>query len=166
MNALLPLIFLYTGQVPVSTSTMILALAFLPYIFLNLYTLQATSNFSYSFRAISFSLSSFYLQLRALVAIALGEKTKFAVTSKQQIKGNFLYLVIPHLTYIAAYFIGLGIAITREGINASVINNSAWAFLTIATFIPFILAAAPETKFSRSLNRELKARPLRIKVEQ
>ena len=143
MNALLPIIFLYSGQVPVKTSTMLLALSFLPYIFINLLVLQLSSNFSYSFRAISFSLSSFYLQLRAVFAVITGQKTVFAVTSKQQLQGNFLYLATPHFVYIGVFLLGVGIAIHREGISTSVINNSAWALLTVAIFMPFIVSAAP-----------------------
>lgn len=163
MNAMLPIIFLFSGQVPVKTSTMLLALSFLPYIFLNLLVLQLSSNFSYSFRAISFSLSSFYLQLRAVVAVLTNQKTVFAVTSKQQIQGNFLYLAAPHFVYIAAFLAGLAVAIHREGVDTSVINNSAWALLTIAIFVPFIMSAAPQGKLS--LTRRSK-KSFKIIVEQ
>jgi cellulose synthase (UDP-forming) len=153
MNALLPIVFLYSGLVPVQTSTMLLALSFIPYIFINLLVLQWSSNFSYTFRAISFSLSSFFIQLRAIYAVLTNQKTSFVVTSKQQIEGNFLYLAIPHFIYIALYLGGLAVAIMREGVSTSVINNSAWALLTIAIFVPFIVSAAPKTgllSFKRS----------------
>ena len=69
IDALIPLAFLYFGLTAITTSSMLLALIFLPYIFLSLYILQQTSNFTYTFRAISFSISSFWLQLRALIAV-------------------------------------------------------------------------------------------------
>ncbi len=144
IDALLPLIFLFTGITAVVTSTMTLALVFIPYMFLNLYALQRTSNFSYTFSAISFSISSFWLQLAAVTAVLTNQKTSFAVTSKQQIKGNFLYLVIPHLTYIGLAVIGVGVGFLREGLSASLLANLAWVMVNVLVFIPFILAASPE----------------------
>ena len=94
IDAILPLIFLYTGVAAVQTSSMLLAMIFIPYIFLNLAILQMTSNYSYTFNAISYSISSFWLQLRAIVAVLLNQKTSFVVTSKTAIEGNFTKLVI------------------------------------------------------------------------
>lgn len=143
MNALLPLAFFYTGAVVFPISTMAIAAVFLPYIFLNLYILQTSSNFSYTFRALSFSMSSFWIQLSALWAVLTGQKTSFAVTSKQQLSGNFLKLATPHLVYTALVVIGVAIAIAREGVTASVMTNTAWALLNVGVFVPFILAASP-----------------------
>lgn len=143
IDALLPLIFLFTGITAVVTSTMTLAMVFIPYMFLNLYTLQRTSNFSYTFEAISFSLSSFFLQIRAVLAVLANQKTSFAVTSKQQIQGNFLYLAVPHITYIALALIGTVVGLLREGVSASLLANLAWALVNVIVFIPFIKAASP-----------------------
>jgi cellulose synthase (UDP-forming) len=136
IDAMLPVIFLYTGMTAVNTSTMALALVFIPYIFLNLFTLQRSSHFSYTFEAISFSLSSFYLQ-----------KTSFAVTSKSQLEGNFAYLVTPHLLYLAACIIGVGVGLMREGLSASLLANVAWAVVNITIFVPFILASMPVSSY-------------------
>lgn len=144
MNALLPLFFLYFGLMPLTSSTMALAAIFIPYIILNLYVLQLSGNFSYSFRALSFSISSFPLHIKGVWAVLTNQKTAFAVTSKQQIEGNFLYLVIPHLLYIVVVIGGIAVAIAREGISASVVTNMSWAILYVAVFMPFILAAAPK----------------------
>ena len=65
MNAVLPLIYFYFAQEPLSINTMTLAFIFIPYIIIVLYTLQLTSNFSYTFRALSFSLSSFPIHIKA-----------------------------------------------------------------------------------------------------
>ena len=97
-----------------------------------------------SFSAIGFSISSFVLQIRGVLAVLTNQKTSFAVTSKSQLQGNFLYLVTPHLLYIAAACIGLGVALHREGISPSMLANLAWVIVNIAAFIPFILAASPE----------------------
>jgi cellulose synthase (UDP-forming) len=141
LDALLPVLFLFTGLVPVVTSTMTLAFVFLPYIFIALYTLQITSNFSYTYEAISFSLSSFYIQIKAVIAVLMNQKTSFSVTSKKQIKGNFLYLTIPQMAYIALFIAGIIVGILREGVSASLLANGAWGVVNVAVFLPFILAS-------------------------
>lgn len=143
INLLIPLTFLFTGAIAITTSTMALAVAFLPYILLNLYVLQKSSNYSYTFAAISFSLSSFFLQIRAVIGVLLQQKTAFAVTPKQQQKGNFLYLAIPHLIYIALAVAGTTIALLREGFSASLTANLSWVVINICIFAPFIRAALP-----------------------
>lgn len=145
-DALLPIIFLYTGLTAIETNTMALAMIFIPYIFITLYTLQKSSNFMMSFNAISFSISSFVLQIRGVFAVLLRQKTSFAVTSKQQLEGDFLYLVIPQLLYIAVAIVGLAVGLLREGLSASLLANVSWVIVNTAAFIPFILAAAPERK--------------------
>lgn len=149
IDALLPLIFLYTGITAIVTSTMALAIIFIPYMFLNLYTLQRTSSFSYAFEAIAFSLSSFWIQISAFIAVLTNQKTSFAVTSKKQIQGNFLYLVIPQLIYIGLAFVGFGVGALREGLSSSLLANGAWVMVNIAVFIPFIIAAAPQRRSKR-----------------
>ncbi|MBL8159418.1 glycosyltransferase [Candidatus Saccharibacteria bacterium] len=144
IDALLPIIFLFTGLTAITTSTMTLALVFMPYIFVSLYLLQSTSNYAYTFQAISFSISSFFLQIRALIAVLLNQKTSFVVTSKQAIQGNFLYLVVPQIAYIVLTIAGSIVAFNREGMSASLLANLAWALVTVACFIPFIMAAAPK----------------------
>jgi cellulose synthase (UDP-forming) len=141
LDALLPVLFLFTGLVPVMTSTMTLAFVFLPYIFIALYTLQLTSNFSYTYEAIAFSLSSFYIQIRAVIAVLTNQKTSFAVTSKKQIKGNFLYLTTPQILYVLLFIGGLSVGILREGVSASLLANGAWGLVNMAVFVPFILSS-------------------------
>ena len=144
INAAMPLIFFFTGLVPFQISTMNLAAAFIPYIFLNLYILQVSSNFTYTFRALSFSVSSFWLQIRAVTAVLIKEKTVFAVTSKTAIQGNFLIYATPHLIYFGLTLIGLGYATWREGISAALVTNLAWALLNCVIFSQFVAAAAPQ----------------------
>jgi cellulose synthase (UDP-forming) len=156
-DAILPLIFLYAGIVAVNTATMTLAIVFIPYIFLTLYCLQVSSNFSVTFRAIAFSLSSFFIQLRGVIAVLTNQKTSFSVTSKQKVEGNFLYLVTPHLIYIGLAVIGVIVALHRSGITASLLANFAWVFINVAVFLPFIYAASP--KFRRPFSRR-RTRPL------
>ncbi len=141
IDALLPLAYLYTGRAPLNTSTLALALIFLPYIFFNMYALRLSNNLNYTFRALAFSVSSFSIFVTALWGVLGGKKAKFAVTSKTKIDGSFYYLAWPHLCYIALAIGGFFAAAQREGLNASVITNISWAVLNISFFVPFIEAA-------------------------
>jgi cellulose synthase (UDP-forming) len=144
IDALLPIIFLFTGVAAVQTSSMLLAMIFIPYIFLNLAILQMTSNYSYTFNAISYSISSFYLQIRAIIGVLLNQKTSFVVTSKTAIEGNFIKLVIPHLTYITLALAGVIVALMRGGLNPAFIANFSWAMVNIIAFLPFIISSLPK----------------------
>ncbi len=166
IDLLIPLIFLYTGITAINTATMALALVFLPYIFLNLFVLQKSSNFTYTYNAISFSLSSFFLQMRAVAGVLLNQKTSFSVTPKDAQQGNFAYLVIPHFIYIAVAIIGLIIGLFREGFSASLIANLSWVLVNLIIFIPFIRAALPDNFLkSKPLNSKEYTRPKPIKVQ-
>jgi cellulose synthase (UDP-forming) len=145
MNIALPLLFLYTGLTAITTATMALAMIFLPYIAVNLYVMQKSSGYTYTFNAISFSVSAFYLQLKAVLAVLLNQKTAFAVTEKGEREGNFIKLATPHLIYIALSIIGLGIGLVREGFSASLMANASWIIVNVSLFIPFILASLPQS---------------------
>jgi cellulose synthase (UDP-forming) len=144
IDALLPIMFLYTGMVPIHISGMLLASVFLPYFIWTLYAIQRASNFTFSFSSIGFSMGSFAIHLRALLSAATFRKSAFGITEKHGVKGNFLPLARSHMLYIAAVVIGIPIALLREGASASLINNGAWALLNSIVFIPFIRAALPQ----------------------
>lgn len=146
LNAAMPLMYFYFQLEPLSISTMTLALVFLPYIFIVLYTIQLTSNFSYTFRGLSFSLSSFPIHLKAIGQIVIGKKSGFVVTSKRKLSGNYGRLVLPHLIYIGLVIVGIVIGIAREGLTPSIITNIAWTMIYVAIFMPFINAAFEKEK--------------------
>jgi len=141
VNAALPLLYFFFAVKPLTINTMTLALIFLPYIFIILYTLQLTSNFTYTFRALSFSLGSFTIYLKALWHTIIRRKNSFAVTSKKRVAGNHGHLVAPHIMYIFLVVAGIAWGVLREGWSASMMSNIAWTFIYIAAFVPFILAA-------------------------
>ncbi|HVU06764.1 MAG TPA: glycosyltransferase [Candidatus Paceibacterota bacterium] len=153
MNVLLPVLFLYFGIFPIKTDTMLLAAVFIPYMFITVGVLSSTSNGHFSFRALSFSFSSFTIHVQALWSAMTGRKSSFSITSKKGIEGNFLYLVIPHIAYLFLVAGGVPFALAREGLSASVVNNSTWALFNVGMFVPYILAAAPEGFVKRYLNR-------------
>lgn len=140
-NALLPLLYFYFGLKPLVVNTMTLALVFLPYIFIIIYTLQLSSNFTYTFRALSFSLGSFTIYSKALLHSIIRKKNSFAVTSKKRLGGTYGKLVMPHLVYIALVAVGAAYGVWREGWSPSILSNLAWAFVYVAAFLPFITAA-------------------------
>lgn len=146
INMLLPLVYFFVALKPLTINTMTLALIFLPYIFVILYTVQYTSNFTYTFRALSFSLGSFSIYIKALWHTIIRRKNGFAVTSKTRVGGNHGRLVTPHLIYIAVVAIGIAWGVMREGWSPSMLSNIAWAFIYVAAFTPFISAAFEREK--------------------
>lgn len=145
MNAGIPLIYFFAGQVPLVVSTMLLATIFLPYIFLTLFMIQRSSNYTFTFRALTFSMGGFSIHIKAIWAALTRQKTAFHVTPKRQQEGNFVHLVVPHIVYIVVLVIGMAFAFIREGASASFIANSAWGLLNVGVFIPFIYAALPQS---------------------
>ncbi len=146
IDALLPIAYFYTGQVPVLVSGMLLAGVFLPYFFVVLYLIQRVSNYTFTFASLSFSMGSFAIQLKALYAAITFKRSSFDITSKFKAQGNFLPLAKWHLFYIALVVVGIPIALSREGLSASLVNNTAWALFNIAIFAPFIYATLPESE--------------------
>jgi cellulose synthase (UDP-forming) len=152
IDLIMPIIFLFFGIRPVAASSTSFALFFVPFIFLNLYTLRLASANQITFRALSFTQSSWTLQLLALRSILLKQNMKFEVTSKRALTGNYLNLAYPHIAYISLGLMGSITAILREGLNSSVITNIAWFGVNVALFLPFIFAAYnPESSLLRQL---------------
>lgn len=149
LNAVLPLIYLFFGIAPLTISTMALAAIFLPYIFLTAYVLLISTNFTFSFRALAFSMASFPIHLKSMASILLNIKAKFEITSKKKISGNFLKLAASHIAYIALLLAGVAVAFFREGINAAVLTNISWGLFNMTVFMPFIFAASPENLTTR-----------------
>lgn len=141
IDILMPIIFLFTSIEPVSASTASLAIFFIPFMFFNLLTLYLISDRSFTFRAISFTQSSFFLQLQALFSILTKQKMGFSVTSKKALQGNFINLAYPHIIYILIGILGIGVAVLREGMNPAVMTNVAWFLFNVILFIPYIFAS-------------------------
>jgi cellulose synthase (UDP-forming) len=144
IDALLPILYFFTGLLPVQVSGMFLTSIFLPYFFCTLYTIVRASNFTFTFPSLCFSMDSFTIHLRAFYSAITFSKSSFSITEKMQQSGNFLPLVATHIGYIALTAIGIEIAFLREGLSASLVNNGAWALLNVAIFTPFISAALPK----------------------
>jgi cellulose synthase (UDP-forming) len=141
IDIIMPLMYLFTGLQPVAVSTASFAIYFLPFMFLNLYTLNLASGSDISFNTFSFSYSLWFLQLTALISVITKRAVKFSVTPKQAQSGNFAKLAAPHLVYIFLSIIGWFVAINRERLNPSVVTNMAWTVFNAMLFIPYILVA-------------------------
>jgi len=161
INALFPIIFFFTGWTPFTVSTMVLAAVFLPYILLTIYTLSASTNLSYTYRAVAFSMSLFMVHLRAIFAVIFRVKSGFAVTSKRKLEGNFVNMVIPHILYVLVTIGGAGYAIEHRGLASAVVTNISWALLNSIIFSVFIVAALPIGARRRSEQRQVDAEKIK-----
>jgi len=144
IDLMLPVIFLFTGMVPVLAPGMLLAAVFLPYMFVTLWTIERVSNFTFTFPSLGLSMSAFTIHLRALWAAATRQKSEFVITPKEMLSGNFVRLATVHIAYIVLCVFGVLVAFVREGLSASLINNLAWAALNSAIFVPFIRSSLPQ----------------------
>jgi cellulose synthase (UDP-forming) len=147
LNALLPLAFFFTGSVPFTTNSMVLAAAFLPFIFFTFYNLQQSSNYTYTYQAIAFSLGTFSITLQALVETLIGKKRSFAVTSKVQLHGNYPLLVIMQICYVCAVLLGVLYNAYTYGLSPALITNTVWAGFYVMCFSTVIHAAIPRLSF-------------------
>lgn len=146
IDLVMPLIFLFFGIRPVSASSTSFSLFFVPFMVLNLLSLRLASNNQITFQALSFTQSSWVLQLIALKSILFKQKMKFEITSKRALSGNYINLAYPHIIYIVLGIMGSVTAILREGLNPSVIANLAWIVVNASFFLPFIIAARNPNK--------------------
>ena len=149
VDLLMPLIFLFFGLQPVTASTTSFAIYFLPFIFINLFTLNVAANAEISFNTFSLTYSLWYLQLVALVSTLLRIKVGFSVTPKEAQQGSFVRLAIPHLLYILLAIVGSIFAVERQGMTPSVATNIAWALFNITLFMPFISLALQPQKYKQ-----------------
>ncbi len=150
IDMLIPLIFLFWGIRPVNSATSSFALFFVPYMFMILWTLSLASEGRLTFRAISFTMASWPLQLSALKSTLLRQPARFEVTAKKQRQGNFIWLTFPHLVYVALALYGITIAFPREGLDSALITNLAWIAVNVTMFTPFIHAGFTVTNSSDS----------------
>ncbi len=156
INAVIPLVFFFTGAVPFLISTMVLATIFLPYIFVTLYTLQTSTNFHFTYRSLAFSVGSFGIHIKAWLSALFGGKATFEVTSKKKLSGNFLNLVRPHIAYIVLAIVGVGYALWRDGLTASLVANASWALINSILFSEFVFVAMPESEIKKDVDKSRK----------
>jgi cellulose synthase (UDP-forming) len=141
IDALMPIFSLLFNIQPVAATTISFAFYFIPFLFLNLFTLYTATAGTVTFRAQAFSMSLWIVQLTALKSLLLKQKMKFAVTPKQAQQGNFISLAYPHILYSLIIFACAAVGIHREGLTPSVVTNITWGLFNVVMFVPFIFAA-------------------------
>jgi cellulose synthase (UDP-forming) len=144
IDALIPIAFFFTGLYPVYTSTMLIATIFLPYILLTLYIIQRSSNSSFTYRALSFSMSGFHIHISSSISSFFRKKSSFSITSKVAQEGNFLGFVIPQLIYIPLVIVGATYSAIHFGLTPAWAANMSWATLNAVVFMEFIKCAMPQ----------------------
>ncbi|MDO8510464.1 MAG: glycosyltransferase, partial [bacterium] len=143
IDAIIPLIVLSTGILPVVDTTSNYSIFFLPFIILTLYILMRSTRFTITFRAIQLTMSSFFIFLTATISVILGTKNAFKVTSKVEQEGNYLIYALPNILYIWLAVLVITLAVVREGVTASVVTNSAWVVFNAVFLSSFIRVAYP-----------------------
>ncbi|MFA5136074.1 MAG: glycosyltransferase [Patescibacteria group bacterium] len=141
IDSVVPIMFLLFNLSPIHTATSTFAIFFLPFITSIIYSLHLISQGELTFRAISFTQSSWYLQIQAVLSSILGKKMEFSVTPKKAQTGNFLFLAYPHLAYVFIALFSIVYAVYRDGLTPAVITNTSWVLFNVVLFIPYIIAS-------------------------
>ncbi|MBI4128935.1 MAG: glycosyltransferase [Parcubacteria group bacterium] len=144
IDAIIPLIVLFTAISPVDINTNNFIVYFFPFIFSTIYLLMRSTGYTVTFRAIQMSMSSFFVFFMAAVSALFNRKTSFVVTSKTASeRGNFLIYALPHLVYTGVAAIAIVYAILTQGRDPSIITNASWALFNIVFFWGFVRVAYP-----------------------
>jgi len=141
IDIMVPVFFLLFATSPIQTTTTVFAIYFLPFITSIIYSLHKISNKNLTFRAISFTQASWFLQIQSIFASLTGHKTIFSVTPKKAQTGNFLFLAYPHLAYAALALFSVAIAFNRDGFTPALLANISWVTFNLLLFFPYIGAA-------------------------
>lgn len=147
IDALLPVIFFFTGLYPIYSSTMLIATIFLPYILLMVYTIQRASNSSFTYRALAFSMSGFHIHISSSLSSLFRKKSSFSITSKVAQEGNFIGFVIPQMCYVGLVAFGMVYSAVYFGITPAWGANVSWAVLNAMIFMEYIRGALPQSTF-------------------
>ncbi|HEX4104017.1 MAG TPA: glycosyltransferase [Candidatus Paceibacterota bacterium] len=159
IDAIIPLMFFFTGQFPIQTSTMALATVFIPYILLMLYTIQRSSNSSFTYRALAFSVAGFQIHIASSVASFFRRKSGFSITPKRAQRGNFLYLTVAQMAYIPLVVAGAAYSVVHAHgvVTPAWVANFSWGLINAVVFAKYVRAAAPQTQEPMTVSALLQA---------
>ena len=151
-----PLIFFFTGIIPVRAYGAEFAIHFLPAFILNRLTFIAAAwgvPAGELWRSEQYAIALFPLMIRAVWSIFSGKDVKFQVTPKQRQSGRFLNLVKAQLAVFILTILGIVYCIYRFAIGsleapAIYIVNSAWAIYNLSLLWVIIKAAIWQPKSS------------------
>ena len=159
-----PIIFLFTGIVPVATYSMEFFLHIVPFLLLNELAQLSGLWGAKTMSGRRWYMAMFPLNLKALWAVARGRKISFPVTPKDRSEGRFLHLVKWQILLVGLTMAGLvwaWVIHLSGGGNYSVgglIANTVWGANNTLSLLPIIRAAVwqPDPEFDLPVMEGLK----------
>ena len=158
-----PIIYFFTGAIPVETYGFTFAIHFVPAFILNRITFMAAAwgiKKSELWRAEQFAIALFPLFIKAVWSVFTGRPVKFQVTPKQRQSGKYIGLVIPQLTIVILTVLGISLSLFRYA-TGNLDNpglhllNSAWAIYNVSLIWALIKAAIWQPPTTESVAPEL-----------
>ena len=149
-----PLIYFFTGIIPVRAYGSDFAIHFLPAFILNRLTLIVTAwgiPARELWRSEQYAIALFPLMIRAVWSIFSGKDVKFQVTPKQRQAGKYLNLVKVQLFVVLLTITGIAYCVYRYATGnlenpETYIINSAWAIYNLSLLWAIIKAAVWQPK--------------------
>ncbi len=149
-----PLIYFFTGIIPVRTFGTDFAIHFLPAFILNRLTFITAAwgiPASEVWRSEQYAIALFPLMIRAVWSIFSGKDVKFQVTPKQRQAGKYLHLVKAQLLVFTLTILGIVLCIYRFATGKletplTYAINSAWAIYNLSLLWVIIKAAVWQPK--------------------
>jgi len=153
-----PILFFYTGIIPVSAYKAAFAIHFIPAFVLNRLTMIVASwgvPRKELWRSEQYAIALFSLYIRAVWSVLTGHPIKFQVTPKQRQSGRYLNLVTPQLAIIMLTILGIIWSIYRFLIGDLnhpwlYVLNTAWALYNVALVSGIIRAAVWQPERQKS----------------
>lgn len=143
IDALIPIIVLFTGIAPVIDNDSSFMLYFFPFIFSTMGILALSTENTITFRAVQLSMSTSFVFIQAVIDTITGRKSLFKVTSKEYKAGNFLKYAAPHITYFLIGIVAIVYSFVKRGLTPSLVTNAAWVLFNMTMFFGFIRVAYP-----------------------
>lgn len=153
---LCPIIFFFTGIIPVKAFGADFAIHFFPAFIINRLTFVAATwgiPASELWRSEQYAIALFPLFIQAVWSVFSGTRLNFQVTPKQRQSGKYLNLVIPQLTIVILTLVGMAWSLIRFAMGTLpnpwiYLINSSWAIYNICLLSVIIRAAVWQPKES------------------
>ncbi len=150
-----PIIFLFTGLVPVSTYSMDFFLHIVPFLLFNEIAQLCGLWGAKTMAGRRWYMAMFPLNLQALWAVARGKKISFPVTPKDRSEGRYLHLVKWQILLVALTLAGMiwAWSLHLTGIDSyslgGLVANTVWGANNVLSLLPIIRAAVwrPDPQF-------------------
>ncbi|MEA5580932.1 glycosyltransferase [Nodularia harveyana UHCC-0300] len=154
-----PIIYFFTGIIPVKTFGPDFALHFLPAFIINRLTFLAASwgiPAREVWRSEQYAIALFPLLIQAVWSVLSGRPIKFQVTPKQRQSGIYLRLIWPQLVVFSLTILGMIWSLLRFATGALdnpwvYLLNGAWAFYNLSLIWAIINAAIWQPKPNSSV---------------